>query len=132
MRRASCKHNKKGTAPLSTGRVRNVFICRGPERFAAIYKPRVFSFPDKPCTVDLASVNFDTAEDVTDIEPEPTIAISENEHHFASIGYEAKRQLLMLLDETDPEEPLSTRVFERLGGALPACFVAGLRSLLGR
>lgn len=65
--------------------------------------------------MDLASVNFDTAEDVTDIEPEPTIAISENEHHFASIGYEAKRQLLMLLDETDPEEPLSTRVFERLG-----------------
>ena len=63
-----------------------------------------------PDTVDLTHI-----EDVTDVKPEPTIAVSETRHHIGSIGASNKRILLDLLDKTDESEPFGARVFDRLG-----------------
>ncbi len=65
--------------------------------------------------VDLNAVNFDHAEDVTDIQPEPTLAVSDGEHHIGALGNEGKRLMLELLDDTDENEPMDARVFDRLG-----------------
>lgn len=65
--------------------------------------------------VDLESVNLTHVEDVTDIEPPPTIAVSDTEHHFGALGHEGKRLMLELLEATSEEEPFGERVFGRLG-----------------
>lgn len=62
-----------------------------------------------------ASANLETAEDVSDIEPPPTMAVSENEHRLGSLGEEPRGLLLDLLDATDDSEPIEARVFDRLG-----------------
>lgn len=72
--------------------------------------------------VDPANVDLEAIEDVSDVEPTPTLAVSDNEHHFGSfgpdagaLGQEAKILLRELLDATPENESTSERVFERLG-----------------
>ena len=65
--------------------------------------------------VNPKNVDLTHTESVTDIEPTPTLALSDSEHHIGPIGDLGKRWLLMLLDETAEAEPAGTRVFDRLG-----------------
>ena len=72
--------------------------------------------------VDPATVDLETIETVTDIEPTPTLAVSNNDYHFGSfgpgagaLGQEAKLLLRELLDATPEDEPAAERVFARLG-----------------
>lgn len=60
-------------------------------------------------------VDLNNIEDVTDIEPEPTLAASDSEHRIGSIGLRGKTLLIELLAETPDDEPMAERVFERLG-----------------
>lgn len=66
--------------------------------------------PVNPDNLDLERV-----EDVTDIKPASTLAVSEHEHHVGPLGREGKTLLLRLLAETDEREPPGDRVFRRLG-----------------
>ena len=65
--------------------------------------------------VDPENVDLTHIEDVSDIEPPPILAVSENQHRFGPIGYEGKRLLKELLQATDESTPFEDRVFNRLG-----------------
>lgn len=65
--------------------------------------------------IDVDTIDLTHVQDVTDIEPTPTLAVSDDAHHIGPLGHEGKRLMLELLDATDEEEPVGTRVFGRLG-----------------
>ena len=65
--------------------------------------------------VDVKYIDLENIESVSEIEPEPTLALSENAHHIGSLGSEGKRLMLELLSATDESEPAGERVFGRLG-----------------
>lgn len=64
--------------------------------------------------VDPNNIDLNGIEDVSDIEPAPTIAVSRSRMEFGSVGEEGKRLLKELMDKTE-DEPMSRRVFTRLG-----------------
>lgn len=66
-------------------------------------------------TVNPENLDFTGVEDVTDIEPQPTLAIGEDSHYFGSIGAEGKALLSELFDMKSDDEPADERVFARLG-----------------
>ena len=65
--------------------------------------------------VDVKYIDLENVESVSEIKPEPTLAIKENAHHIGSLGSEGKRLMLELLSATDESEPADERVFGRLG-----------------
>lgn len=65
--------------------------------------------------IDVKYIDLEHIEHVADIEPEPTLAVSEDEHYIGSLGEAGKRLMKELLAETDESEPMGDRVFGRLG-----------------
>lgn len=61
------------------------------------------------------ATNLDAADDVSDIKPPPTLAVSENEHRIGPLGEGPRGLLLELLGATDANNPIEARVFDRLG-----------------
>lgn len=67
--------------------------------------------------VDPNFIDLEHIEDISDIEPPPTIAMhdEQGEHRLGPLGDTGRRLLLELLDATDAGEPTGERVFGRLG-----------------
>lgn len=62
-------------------------------------------------------LNLSEAEDLADIEPAPTLAVGEDDHHIESLGPRGSRLLRELLDDLDEDEPVSEGVFDELDEA---------------
>lgn len=68
-------------------------------------------------TIDPQFIDLENIEDVSDIEPTPTLALNheEGEHRLGSLGDTGRRLMLELLEATDESEPTGDRVFGTLG-----------------
>ena len=62
-------------------------------------------------------IDLENIEDVSDIDPPPTLAVnhSDGEQRLGPMGDAGRRLMLELLDATDESEPMGERVFGRLG-----------------
>lgn len=68
-------------------------------------------------TIDPQFIDLEHVEDVSDIDPPPTLAVNHEagEHRLGPLGEAGRRLLLEVLDATDEDEPMGERVFGRLG-----------------
>lgn len=66
--------------------------------------------------VDAHLIDLNHIEDVSDVEPEPTLAVRGTGYRPGPLGSEGKRLIKELLNATEDEDaPVGTRVFDRLG-----------------
>lgn len=65
--------------------------------------------------MDVKYVDLEHIESIDEIEPPPTLALTEGDHFIGPLGSTGKRLMLELLGATDESEPTGERVFGRLG-----------------
>ena len=65
--------------------------------------------------LDVKHVDLEHIESVDEINPKPTLALTQGDHYIGPLGSTGKRLMLELLKATDEEEPTGERVFGRLG-----------------